>query len=118
MKLRDLADRLACRLDGDGDVDIVRVAAIQHADRGDLTFLATARYLPQLAATRAWVLFIIGRKAQPESSVGFVSGLQHLLKLADGPDPHLVADPPRLQAHDPNWGLDEVQLAKIDDLAQ
>jgi len=53
LKLRDLADRLACRLDGDGDVDIVRVAAIQHADRGDLTFLTNARYLPQLAATRA-----------------------------------------------------------------
>lgn len=53
MKLRDLADRLECRLEGDGDVDIVRVAGIQQAERGDLTFLTKSLYLPQLATTRA-----------------------------------------------------------------
>ena len=44
MKLRDLAEQLACRLDGDGDIDIVRVAGIQHAQPGDLTFLANSKY--------------------------------------------------------------------------
>ena len=53
MKLRDIADRLQCSLEGDGDVDIVRVAAIHKAEPGDLTFLANSRYLPQLATTRA-----------------------------------------------------------------
>ena len=53
MKLRDIADRLQCRLEGDGDVDIVRVASILQAQPGDLTFVANARYLPQLATTRA-----------------------------------------------------------------
>ena len=53
MKLRDIADRLQCRLEGDGDVDIVRVAAIHQAQPGDLTFVANVRYLPQLATTRA-----------------------------------------------------------------
>lgn len=53
MKLRDLAERLACRLEGDGEVEIVRVAGIQHAQPGDLTFLANPRYEESLTQTRA-----------------------------------------------------------------
>jgi len=53
LKLRDIAERLQCRLEGDGDVDIVRVAGIQQAQCGDLTFVATARYLQHLAGTKA-----------------------------------------------------------------
>ena len=53
MKLRDLAEQLACRLDGDGDIDIVRVAGIQHAQPGDLTFLANSKYESAMARTRA-----------------------------------------------------------------
>jgi UDP-3-O-[3-hydroxymyristoyl] glucosamine N-acyltransferase len=53
VKLRDLAERLACRLEGDGEVEIVRVAGIQHAQSGDLTFLASPKYEVALARTRA-----------------------------------------------------------------
>ena len=53
MKLRDLAERLACRLEGDGEVEIVRVAGIQHAGPGDLTFLANTKYEAAMAQTRA-----------------------------------------------------------------
>lgn len=53
MTLRDIADRLQCGLEGDGDVDIVGVASILQAQPGDLTFVANVRYLPQLATTRA-----------------------------------------------------------------
>jgi UDP-3-O-[3-hydroxymyristoyl] glucosamine N-acyltransferase len=60
LKLRDIAHRLQCRLEGDGDVDIVRVASISQAQPGDLTFLANARYLSQLATTRASAV-ILGR---------------------------------------------------------
>jgi UDP-3-O-[3-hydroxymyristoyl] glucosamine N-acyltransferase len=53
MKLRELAERLACRLEGDGEIDIVRVAGIDAAEPGDLTFVANPKYLPALATTRA-----------------------------------------------------------------
>ena len=53
MKLKDLAERLACRLEGDGEVEIVRVAGIQHAQPGDLTFLANPKYEAAVAHTRA-----------------------------------------------------------------
>ena len=53
MKLRHLAERLECRLEGDGDVEIVRVAGIQDAQPGDLTFLANPKYESVLPHTRA-----------------------------------------------------------------
>ncbi len=53
LKLRDLAERLDCRLEGDGDVEIRRVASIETADAGDLTFFANPRYTTALRSTRA-----------------------------------------------------------------
>jgi UDP-3-O-[3-hydroxymyristoyl] glucosamine N-acyltransferase len=68
LKLRDIADRLQCSLEGDGDVDIVRVAAVHKAGPGDLTFIASARYLPRLAATRASAV-ILARATATDSLV-------------------------------------------------
>jgi UDP-3-O-[3-hydroxymyristoyl] glucosamine N-acyltransferase len=53
VKLRELAERLECRLDGDGDVDVTRVAGIEDAGPGDVTFLANAKYEKLLRATGA-----------------------------------------------------------------
>jgi UDP-3-O-[3-hydroxymyristoyl] glucosamine N-acyltransferase len=53
VKLRELAERLACRLEGDGEIDIHRVAGIEQAVAGDLTFLSNPRYLRLLPETRA-----------------------------------------------------------------
>jgi UDP-3-O-[3-hydroxymyristoyl] glucosamine N-acyltransferase len=68
LKLRDIAERLQCRLDGDGDLEIVRVAGITQAQPGDLTFVANTKYLSQLATTRASAV-ILGRAngASPRS---------------------------------------------------
>jgi UDP-3-O-[3-hydroxymyristoyl] glucosamine N-acyltransferase len=62
LKLRDIAAQLHCRLEGDGDLDIVRVAPIQQAQPGDLTFVASARYLPDLKTTRASAV-ILGKSS-------------------------------------------------------
>jgi len=67
LKLSELAARLGCRLEGDGSVEIVRVAGIQRAERGDLTFLANARYLSDLATTRASAV-IVGSAAPVRSA--------------------------------------------------
>ena len=56
MTLRELAERLGCRLEGDGDVEIERVAAIDQAGPGDITFLATPKYASAAASTRASAL--------------------------------------------------------------
>ena len=53
MKLTDLAAHLDCRLDGDGDLVVQRVAGIQEAEPGDVTFFANAKYAGALRGTRA-----------------------------------------------------------------
>jgi UDP-3-O-[3-hydroxymyristoyl] glucosamine N-acyltransferase len=66
VKLRDLAERLGCRLEGDGEVEIVGVAGIQYAQPGDLTFLAHSKYEAAMAQTRASaVLLRDGASAAP-----------------------------------------------------
>ena len=53
IKLRDLAERLSCRLEGDGDIEIERVAPLEGATLGDITFFANPKYLSLLTQTRA-----------------------------------------------------------------
>ncbi len=53
MKLRDIAAHLKAELIGDGDREIQRVAKIEEAGPGDLTFLANLKYARHLAETRA-----------------------------------------------------------------
>jgi UDP-3-O-[3-hydroxymyristoyl] glucosamine N-acyltransferase len=53
VKLGDIAERLSCPLDGDGDIDIKRVASLEDAGPGDLTFFANRRYVEELRKTRA-----------------------------------------------------------------
>jgi UDP-3-O-[3-hydroxymyristoyl] glucosamine N-acyltransferase len=58
MKLRDLAERLDCRLDGDGEVEIRRVTGIEHAQAGDLTFIANPKYHQHLLKTNASAVIV------------------------------------------------------------
>jgi UDP-3-O-[3-hydroxymyristoyl] glucosamine N-acyltransferase len=51
--LQELAARLGCRLEGDGTLEVNRVAGIEQAGPGDLTFLANPKYAGALPATRA-----------------------------------------------------------------
>jgi UDP-3-O-[3-hydroxymyristoyl] glucosamine N-acyltransferase len=53
VKLRELADRLACELRGDGEREIRGVAGLDAAGPGELSFLANPRYSGKLGATRA-----------------------------------------------------------------
>ena len=58
MKLSELATRLDCRLEGGGELDVTRVAGIQDAQPGDITFLANPKYEKLLATTRATAVIL------------------------------------------------------------
>src|SRR5690349_13693518 len=58
MKLKELAERLECRLEGDLPAEIHGVAGIEQAGPGEVTFLANRRYAPNLKTTRASAVFI------------------------------------------------------------
>jgi UDP-3-O-[3-hydroxymyristoyl] glucosamine N-acyltransferase len=56
--LSEIAQRLGCSLLGDGRVEIERVAGIESAGPGDLTFLANHKYAGFLEKTRASAVIV------------------------------------------------------------
>src|SRR5260370_40299584 len=61
MKLSEVAQKLACRLEGAPDTEIRGIAGIEHAEPGQITFLANRRYFPLLKTTRASAVLIEDR---------------------------------------------------------
>jgi UDP-3-O-[3-hydroxymyristoyl] glucosamine N-acyltransferase len=53
MKLSEVAQKLACRLEGAPETEIHGIAGIERAEPGQITFLANRRYFPLLKTTRA-----------------------------------------------------------------
>src|SRR6266480_3838304 len=58
MKLSELAQKLGCRLEGPPELEIRGVAGIEHAEAGQITFLANRRYFPLLKTTRASAVLV------------------------------------------------------------
>src|SRR6478609_7263598 len=58
--LGELARRLDCPVEGDAAIEIRRVAKIEDAGPGDLTFLANPKYVSKLAATKASAVIMNG----------------------------------------------------------
>jgi UDP-3-O-[3-hydroxymyristoyl] glucosamine N-acyltransferase len=61
MKLREIAARLECELDGDGEIEITGVAGMERAGPGDLTFLANPKYAPKAHHTNAGAILVSAR---------------------------------------------------------
>ena len=53
MRLREIADRLGCRLEGDGELEIAGVTGMEDAGPAHLTFLANPKYAPKVKHTKA-----------------------------------------------------------------
>jgi UDP-3-O-[3-hydroxymyristoyl] glucosamine N-acyltransferase len=58
VKLTELADRLGCQLVGDGSVDVVRVASLEDAGPGDVSFLSNPKYAAKLPTTHASAVIV------------------------------------------------------------
>ena len=54
----DLASAIGGRVLGEGRTAVTAIAPLDRAERGDLSFLAAARYAPLLAGTRAGIVLI------------------------------------------------------------
>jgi len=64
MKLKEIAERLECALEGDGNVEISGVAGLESAGPGTLTFLSNPKYRRMVGRTRASAI-LAGAKAGP-----------------------------------------------------
>jgi UDP-3-O-[3-hydroxymyristoyl] glucosamine N-acyltransferase len=101
LKLRALAERLGCRLEGNGDLDILRVAGLDQAGPDAVTFFVNPRYTAALKHTTAAAV-ILGEAApaapcamlrSPHPYLAFAEAVA-LFGPADRPapgvDPHTV----------------------------
>ena len=103
VKLHDLAERLQCRLEGDGDVEILRLVPIENAGPGDLTFIANPKYLSKLAATRASAVIVgetLHNHSRPQPAVRVVAQPRSVHILRAGCRP-VRAKPPAGQRSRP-----------------
>ncbi len=94
MKLRDIADRLGCRLEGDGDIQIDRVAGIERAEPGDLTFLAHEKYVRKFASTRASAVIVGANAPVAHASAALLRTDQPYLAFAKAVALLMPASPP------------------------
>lgn len=93
MKLHDLSQRLAMRVEGDENTEVSRLASLQNAGPGDLTFVVSAKYKEALRTTQASAVLI------PSD-------------LADhAPCPYIVCDSPYAAYAQASWILHPDQLA-------
>src|SRR5690606_18097686 len=89
-----IAELVGGRLEGSGDTEVRRVAALDRAEAGDLSFLASRQYALQYARTRAGVVLLSAElaelKAQPGPAARVVVDEPHaaLLRLL----PHLYRE--------------------------
>ena len=58
MKLAELAERLGCKLVGDGAIEIDGVAGVEDARAGHLTFLSNPRYAKRAKETKASAILV------------------------------------------------------------
>ena len=58
MELREIAERLGCRLVGEGSLEITGVAGMEHAGPGQLTFLSNPKYIHKVKQTRASAIVV------------------------------------------------------------
>lgn len=58
MRLDELAERLGCRLEGSGELEVGGLRGLEDAGPQDLSFVAAERYLPRLKASAAGAVIL------------------------------------------------------------
>jgi UDP-3-O-[3-hydroxymyristoyl] glucosamine N-acyltransferase len=121
--LRDLAARLGCELRGDGGIEVRRVAGIDEAGPGDLTFVSNARYSARLAATHASAVILspgtetsLPSLVTPHPYLTFaraVAALHAQPRPAPGVHPAAVVDPSARLGEDVHVGALVVVGARV-----
>jgi UDP-3-O-[3-hydroxymyristoyl] glucosamine N-acyltransferase len=81
MKLAELAQKLNCRLEGPAELEISGVAGMEHAEPGQLTFLANRKYFALLKTTRASAILL---------EEGVAIGREPRIAALRSPNPYLA----------------------------
>ena len=110
MTLRELAERLGCRLEGDGSIDIRGVAGLEQAREGDLTFFANPRYTQALRTTRASA--VIAADNAPPAPCAILRAKQPALAFANAVSLFAPVAAPPAAVHDLSFIAPDVTLGR------
>lgn len=110
VRLRELAIRLGCALDGDGDLEIERVAKIEQAGPGDLTFVGSAQYLHALSSTRATAVIL--SPDIPDAPCAVLRSSNPYLTFAEAVTLLVPADRPAPGVHTLAWVAPDAVLGE------
>lgn len=58
MKLGELAERLSCEIEGDGEIEITGVATLENARSGEISFLTNRKYYQEARKTQASAIIV------------------------------------------------------------
>lgn len=58
MRLDEIAEKLSCKIEGDGAIQITGVATLERANSGDLSFLANPKYFNEAKTTKASAIIV------------------------------------------------------------
>lgn len=111
LTLHELAERIGCRLEGDGDLQITGVAGIEQAGPGEVTFVANPKYLASLAGTRATAVILDDLAPAPPCAAlrtpsPYVAFAKALELFADIPRPPVGLDACSAVGRDVTFGRD------------
>jgi UDP-3-O-[3-hydroxymyristoyl] glucosamine N-acyltransferase len=109
--LRELAERLGCRLEGDGTIEITGVAGLEAAAPGDVSFFANPKYAAALEATRASAVIVaehgpVPRVAAIRAANPYLAFAEALELLAADETPAPGVHPSSIVAADASIGAD------------
>jgi len=94
MKLSEIALKTDCQMIGDQDVEIIRVAGIDEAGLGDLTFVSNRKYISHIKNTKASAI-ILGED-MPSVEIPNLRTKDPYMAFARALE--LFYDPPRLES--------------------
>lgn len=78
MKLSELAARLECQLEGNGETEITGVAGLEQATPGQITFLANPKYRAAARATQASAILLAKGETRPATAAALWSANPYL----------------------------------------
>lgn len=110
MKLVEVADRLSCKLEGDGSIDILGVATLESARTGDLSFLTNPKYQNDAKQTGASAI-LVGHDCPPMN----LALLRHdnpYLAFARAIEIFFIADVASRSIHPTAWISDTAMIGE------
>lgn len=110
MKLGEIANLLSCELEGDASIEILRVATLESAREGDLSFLTNSKYQNDAKQTRASAILVA--QDCPPLSLALLRHENPYLAFAKAIEIFFSAPPVRPSIHPTAWIADTAVIGE------